>query len=89
MGKYEKLLLQILRGSSDANIAFDDLCQLLRRLDFEESIRGSHHNFRKHGVEQKINMQKDGSKAKAYQVKQVRTIIAENKLASETQEGDE
>ncbi len=47
VGKYEKLLLQILRGTSDANIAFDELCQLLIRLGFEERIRGSHHTFRK------------------------------------------
>jgi len=39
---------------------------LLRRLGFEEDIRGSHHNFRKAGIEQKINLQKDGSHAKAY-----------------------
>lgn len=32
MGKYEKLLLEILRGKSDANIEFDELCQLLRSL---------------------------------------------------------
>jgi hypothetical protein len=56
MGKYEKLLNQILRGSSDSNIAFDDLCQLLRRLGFDERIRGSHHNFRKPGIEEKINL---------------------------------
>jgi len=86
MGKYEKLLVQILRGSSDANIAFDDLCQLLKRLGFDENIRGSHHNFRKQGIEQKVNLQKDGNKAKAYQVKQVRLIIVENRLAS--MEGD-
>ena len=86
MGKYEKLLVQILRGSSDANIAFDDLCQLLKRLGFDENIRGSHHNFRKQGIEQKVNLQKEGNKAKAYQVKQVRLIIVENRLAS--MEGD-
>jgi predicted RNA binding protein YcfA (HicA-like mRNA interferase family) len=83
MGKYEKLLNQILRGSSDSNIAFDDLCQLLRRLGFDERIRGSHHNFRKPGIEEKINLQRDKSKAKAYQVRQVRTILVENGLIGE------
>jgi len=29
MAKYDKLLLRILQGHSDANIAFDDLRQLL------------------------------------------------------------
>ena len=83
MGKYEKLLNQILRGSSDSNIAFDDLCQLLRRLGFEERVRGSHHNFRKPGIEEKINLQRDKGKAKTYQVRQVRTILVENGLIGE------
>lgn len=81
MGKYEKLLTQILRGASDANIAFDELCQLLRRLGFEERIRGSHHLFRKEGVEEKINLQREGNKAKAYQVRQVRGVIIKYNLA--------
>lgn len=85
MGKYDKLLLQILRGTSDANISFDDLCQLLRRLGFEETIRGSHHNFRKDGIAEKINLQRDGSKAKAYQVRQVRSVIVDNALGGEDQ----
>jgi virulence-associated protein VapD len=49
MSKYDKLLLQILRGNADANISFDDLCQFLHRLGFEERTRGSHHMFRKQG----------------------------------------
>ena len=80
MSKYEKLLLQILRGSADANIPFDDLCQLLRRLGFEERTRGSHHIFRKQGVEEKINLQRDGNKAKVYQVRQVRVVILKYQL---------
>jgi predicted RNA binding protein YcfA (HicA-like mRNA interferase family) len=75
MGKYDKLLLQIVRGSSDANIPFGDLCQLLRRLGFEERIGGSHHIFRREGVEEKINLQQEGNKAKVYQVRQVRAVI--------------
>jgi len=75
MGKYEKLLEHILIGNSDANIDFDELCQLLLRLGFETRVRGSHHIFRKQGVEERINLQRDGSKAKAYQVRQVRSTI--------------
>jgi hypothetical protein len=83
MGKYETLLLRILQGRSDANIPFDDLCHLLRRLGFDERIRSSHHIFRKQGVEEKINLQRDGSKAKVYQVSQVRRIILKYKLGEE------
>jgi len=83
MGKYEKLLQRILQGDSDANTSFDDLCQLLRRIGFEERTRGSHHSFRKQGVEEKINLQREGSKAKIYQVRQVRASILKYKLGAE------
>jgi hypothetical protein len=75
VAKYEELLLRILRGTSDANISFNDLRQLLRRLGFAERIRGDHHIFRKTGVEEKINLQREGNKAKVYQVRQVRGVI--------------
>lgn len=80
MAKYDDLLARILRGTSDANVAFNDLRELLRRLGFEERIRGSHHMFRKAGAEEKINLQREGSKAKVYQVRQTRAIILKYKL---------
>ena len=83
MGKYEKLLDRTLKGASDSNIAFDDLCNLLRRMGFDERTRGSHHIFRKKGIVEKINLQRDGSKAKAYQVRQVRSIILKYNLEEE------
>ncbi len=83
MGKYDKLVFQILRGVSDANIEFDDLCHLLKHLGFDVRIRGSHHIFRKNGVAEKINLQRQGSKAKSYQVKQIRAIIQKYRLAKE------
>ncbi len=75
MGKYGKLAGRILQGTSDANIGFDDIRSFLHHLGFEERIRGSHHIFRKAGIEEKINLQRDGVKAKPYQVKQVRMLI--------------
>jgi predicted RNA binding protein YcfA (HicA-like mRNA interferase family) len=80
MSKYEKLLVQVLRGASDANIAFDGLCGLMRHLGFDERVRGSHHIYSKEGVEEIVNLQTVGSRAKAYQVKQVRGIILKYKL---------
>ncbi len=85
MDKFQKLLLIIIEGSSEANISFDDLSQLLFRLGFEERIKGSHHIFRKAGIEEKINLQRDGSKAKKYQVRQVRQIISRYNLGKELQ----
>jgi len=86
MSKYEKLLVQVLRGASDANVSFEGLCGLLRSLNFSERIRSSHHIFSKEGVEEIINLQPIGSKAKAYQVKQVRGIILKYRLGGETNE---
>jgi hypothetical protein len=63
MGVHDKLLEKILRGTSDANIAFEDLCQLLRHLGFDERTRGSHHLFMKSGITELINLQREGSKA--------------------------
>ena len=83
MSKHEKVLLKILRGSSDANISFNDLFNLLKTLGFEERIRGSHHIFRKKGIIEKINLQRDGSKAKVYQVRQVRNLILKYNLGEE------
>lgn len=86
MGKYEKLLQKILDGRSDSNISFADLCQLLRKLDFEERIRGSHHLFRKESISERINLQKDRSNAKSYQVRQVRSVILKYKLWSKLED---
>lgn len=80
MGKNDKLVRKILSGSSDANIDFDELRYLLKRLGFEERIKGSHHVFRKPGVEEKINLQRDMDKAKPYQVRQVRSILVGYRL---------
>lgn len=83
MDKHEKLLLQILRGGSDANLRFQELRGLLLHLGFAERIRGSHHLFYKSGVEELINLQRDGSKAKTYQVRQVRTLLLRYNLGGE------
>lgn len=83
MGKYDKTINKILRGASDANIAFNDIRGLLLYLGFEERIRGSHHLYRKENVEEKINIQRTGNKAKPYQVRQVREVILKYHLSGE------
>lgn len=74
------LYLLLTRRNADTNVDFDDLRRLLRRLGFEEQIRGSHHAFRMNGIEERINLQRDGRQAKPYQVKQVRKVILRYKL---------
>lgn len=80
-------MTQILGGRSDANIAFDDLCGLLEYLGFDKRVRGSHHLFRRDDIEERINLQKDGSKAKAYQVRQVRQVILRYRLGVDDNDG--
>ena len=71
----EKTLQRVLSGTADANIRFDDLVHLLHSLGFEMRVRGSHHIFRKTGVEEKLNLQREGSNSKPYQVRQVRAAV--------------
>ena len=76
----EKILEKLLRGDSDANIRFDELCHLLQAKGFRMRISGSHHIFTQTGVLERINLQRDGSKAKPYQIRQVRKILAHYKM---------
>ena len=80
MSQQDKLLAKILSGASDTNISFEQLCQLLIRLGFDERIRGSHHIFTKEGIEEILNLQPKQGKAKAYQVKQVREMLLKYQL---------
>lgn len=80
MAKYENIIRKILDGLSDSNIKFNDVRNLLLHLGFEERIRGGHHIFRKSGINEKINLQRDGNQAKPYQIKQVRNILLTYKL---------
>jgi predicted RNA binding protein YcfA (HicA-like mRNA interferase family) len=86
MTQQSKLLIKILRGSSDNNIPFDQLCQLLHSLGFTERIRGSHHIFSQTGIEEILNLQPKQGKAKAYQVKQIRNVILKYQLGEDQDE---
>jgi predicted RNA binding protein YcfA (HicA-like mRNA interferase family) len=81
VARHEKTLLKVLRGGSDANVGFAELCGLFLHLGFEERVRGSHHMFFKSVIEELINLQRSGNKAKPYQVRQVRAVIARHGLA--------
>jgi hypothetical protein len=76
MSRWEKTKEQVVSGTSDANIGFDDICNMLTNLGFKERIKGSHHIFTRQNVVQIINLQPDGNgKAKKYQVRQMRILI--------------
>ena len=80
MGKFDKLLNQILFGQSDANFSFSEVRQLLIWLGFNERIKGDHHIFSKTDVAEILNLQPKNSKMKIYQVKQIRNLIIKYKL---------
>ena len=75
MSQQQKILLAILSGTQDNGIMFSDLQALLNRLGFQCRSRGDHFIYTKDGVEEIMNLQPKGSKAKAYQVRQVRQMI--------------
>ena len=73
-----KILQRILSGQSDANIPFSDVAHLLTHLGFTMRVSGSHHIFTKPGISERINVQREGSKAKPYQIKQVRRVLLDH-----------
>jgi predicted RNA binding protein YcfA (HicA-like mRNA interferase family) len=80
MGKTQRVLQAVLGGTADANVAFKGLCNLLTRLGFAERVRGDHFIYTRPDIEEILNLQPIGSKAKAYQVRQVRNVILKYKL---------
>ena len=75
MARLDKLLEYILMRRGDANVQFGALCQLLKKIGFEERIRGDHHIFTMPEVEEILNLQPKNGKGKPYQVNQVRNVI--------------
>jgi hypothetical protein len=52
-------------------------------MGFEKRVRVSHHIFTEEGVEEILNIQPKGNKAKAYQVKQIREVILKYRLGGQ------
>ena len=70
----------ILSGKNDQSIRFTELIHLLLAMDFNERIKGNHHIFCRHDIEEILNLQPNGSQAKVYQVRQVRNLILKYRL---------
>ena len=83
----KRILEKVLSGLSDKNIRFSELRSLVSSLGFDERIRGDHHILTHAGVAEILNLQplRDGM-AKAYQVKQVRSMILKYKLGKEVRD---
>lgn len=52
-------------------------------LGLDERIRGSHYVYRKRGIPEKVNLQRDDVHAKPYQVKQFRRLALKYKLGND------
>ncbi len=86
MSQFKKALLDILTGTRDNDIPFADLQLVLDRLGFQLRTRGDHFIYTMDGVEEIINLQPRGGKAKPYQVKQARQIIIKYQLGGAANE---
>ena len=53
------------RLAEKTRVPFDGVCVLLERLGFQKRIKGDHHIFSAAGVEEIINLQPKGKRAKA------------------------
>ena len=60
----KRVLLQVLQGTSDSNIRFDDLRSLLGALGFNKRTKGSHHIFTRADVAEILNLRSRGSLSK-------------------------
>ena len=77
----DKVYQAVKDGTSDNNINFHDFQNLIIDLGFRfERQRGSHETYRHPTLKEKMNIQPDGSKAKAYQVRQLRAIIKNHNM---------
>lgn len=65
----------VMGGRSDSNIRFMDFRNLILSYGFRERIRGGHYIYKHENLAERINIQPNGNKAKAYQVKQVRMLF--------------
>lgn len=65
----------VMSGLKDSNIRFIDLRNLLISKGFNERIKGDHFIYKRSDIPERINIQPNGNKSKAYQVKQIRLIF--------------
>jgi len=85
--KKRKLLQKAL--SSPKNVRFDELVILVEAFGFRLSrVKGSHHIFVHPQVQELVNLQNVGGKAKPYQIRQFLRLVERYNLTM-VDEGDE
>ena len=79
----DKILQEIMCVFKDKGIRFAELQKILQASGFQCRVKGDHFIYYKEGIDEIINIQPDGNRAKPYQVKQVRNLILKYKLELE------
>ena len=80
MPQWDKFREKLDSRQADNNIDFKDMQNYLRHLGFVERVKGDHFIFEREDVEEIINLQPDGNKCKAYQIRQARKVLSGNDL---------
>ena len=83
-----KLLAKAIRGSKD--IRFNEMVSLVESFGFYLSrVKGSHHIFVHTEIQELINLQNVGGKAKPYQIRQfIRLIERYNLILEKDKQGE-
>ena len=77
----KKVYEAVLSGKSDDNIKYTDFQNLIVDLGFEYKRQsGSHRIYYNEDIDESMNIQPRGNKAKGYQVEQLREYIQEYNL---------
>lgn len=65
------------------NIKFSELQLFLEQLGFNHRIKGDHFIYFQNNINEIINIQPDGNKAKLYQIKQIRKLVLKYNLGGD------
>ena len=77
----QKIYNDVVSGNCDNNIRFSDFQNLIVDLGFSiKGQKGSHVSYYHSGINERMTIQNDKSKAKGYQVRQLRNIIIKHGL---------
>ena len=72
----KKLYDKVMSGKADYNIGFRDFEKLIKDLGFSlKSKKGSHKTYSNASINERITILPEGSKAKSYNVSDLRDII--------------
>ena len=82
MTKWDRFGHRLLSKSADKDSGFVNLCHYVEipGVEAHPNNDGSHHIFASRGVAEIMNLQPERNSAKAYQVRQVRSIIIKYEL---------